>query len=216
MRRPRSFWLLPCGFLIRYTSLSITNYGVATSLQCDVWFVSIVICSYNIPSLSPSSEVAGDPPNWFGMGLANNEASFYGVTPAVATVALAEVLIMNEPSPEHSHHLCCQPVFVDSTAVEQNACAIGLNFIIGKLYANSLLASLNTRKHLRSRSSGTESVAVERIDTVHFANLPRLSGDEESSKDGVKRFDAHGIAIVDNGAAVILDKAVALRIDRAV
>ncbi|KAI6154488.1 hypothetical protein EDD17DRAFT_1512807 [Pisolithus thermaeus] len=235
-----------------HVSLSIASGELIFDL-----YSSIVLCSYNTPSLSPSSEVAGDCPSskissgdavaidgisTSSLWLANDEAGvfthirivvltdtlFYGATTAMAAVPLAEVLITVSlcvlfhdsgsasafPRTERllsTHHLYCQPVFVDFVSLTLS----GLNFIIGKLYANSLLASPNARKHLRSQSSGTESLAVERIDTVHFTNLPRLSGDEESSKDGATPFDMHGIAVVDIGAVATLDKVVTLRKDGA-
>ncbi|KAI6158157.1 hypothetical protein BKA82DRAFT_4067614 [Pisolithus tinctorius] len=58
---------------------------------------------------------------------------------------------------------------------QQDDWTMGLDFMIGKLYANSLLASLNTRQYLRSQHSGTES--AEHINTIHLGNLPQHSGD---------------------------------------
>lgn len=60
------------------------------------------------------------------------------------------------------------------------AWAIALDFIAGKLYANSFLASLNTRQHLRSRGSESH----EPVNVVHFAKPPKLLEDGRSSKDG--------------------------------
>ncbi|KAI6158134.1 hypothetical protein BKA82DRAFT_996528 [Pisolithus tinctorius] len=55
--------------------------------------------------------------------------------------------------------------------------AMGLDFIIGKLYTNSLLASLNTRQYLQSRVLG--SGPNERINVVHLVKLPKLSEERE-------------------------------------
>ncbi|KAI5988869.1 hypothetical protein F5J12DRAFT_786768 [Pisolithus orientalis] len=52
-----------------------------------------------------------------------------------------------------------------------DAWTTGLDFIIGKLYTNSLLASLNTRKHLRSQPSGAALDLC--MSASHFAIPPR-------------------------------------------
>ncbi|KAI6094962.1 hypothetical protein EDD16DRAFT_1528865 [Pisolithus croceorrhizus] len=221
-----------------HVSLSIASGELIFDL-----YSSIVLCSYNTPSLSPSSEVAGDCPSskissgdavaidgisTSSLWLANDEAGvfthirivvltdtlFYGATTAMAAVPLAEVLI--------TVSLCV--LFHDSGSasafprVELHYWKVSvfhaLLTVNITLYL-TLNTSPNARKHLRSQSSGTESLAVERIDTVHFTNLPRLSGDEESSKDGATPFDMHGIAVVDIGAVATLDKVVTLRKDGA-
>ncbi|KAF9478889.1 hypothetical protein BDN70DRAFT_719999 [Pholiota conissans] len=64
---------------------------------------------------------------------------------------------------------------------------LGLHFIIGKLYANSLLASLNTRKHLR-RSRATVT-AVDLMNMPHLSTLPR---DFQNSKE---RADIRGVQV---------------------
>lgn len=73
-----------------------------------------------------------------------------------------------------------------ATVDNQDGWVMGLNFISGKLYANSLLSSLNTRQYLQSLGSGTKS--DEPINTLHFTNLPKPARDVESSKDGVIGF----------------------------
>ncbi|KAI6104408.1 hypothetical protein F5141DRAFT_1293292 [Pisolithus sp. B1] len=81
------------------------------------------------------------------------------------------------------------------TTVElQNAWSTGLDFTIGKLYANSLLASLNTRQHLRSRGSTTK--LNEGIHVVHFTNMPKLSEGIKGSQDGERRVDVHEGAVM--------------------
>ncbi|KAI6006512.1 hypothetical protein F5J12DRAFT_892710 [Pisolithus orientalis] len=75
-----------------------------------------------------------------------------------------------------------------TSAKFQSAWSTGLDFTIGKLYANSLLASLNTRQILRAQQSGTRS--DERISGVHLANLQRLSKNVKRSKDGEKHIEA--------------------------
>ncbi|KAI6151119.1 hypothetical protein BKA82DRAFT_443588 [Pisolithus tinctorius] len=93
-------------------------------------------------------------------------------------------------------------------ANEQTAWTMGLDFIIGKLYANSLLASLNTRQHLRFQGSATESDV--RVNTVHFANFPKLPEDGCSSKDGRRHFDVCDAVVIDIGTFQVRDKTTAL------
>ncbi|KAI5996874.1 hypothetical protein F5J12DRAFT_347429 [Pisolithus orientalis] len=78
-------------------------------------------------------------------------------------------------------------IAMDIMTVEvQVSWAMGLDFIIGRLYANSLLASLNTRQYLQSQSA-EPSVDIH-IDAINFADPQRLSGQGESSKDGERQF----------------------------
>ncbi|KAI6141379.1 hypothetical protein EDD17DRAFT_1902530 [Pisolithus thermaeus] len=60
--------------------------------------------------------------------------------------------------------------------------ATGLDFLIGKLYANSLLATLNSRQHLQSQSEG--SLSGLRINAVHLVNPPKFPGVAVSSMNG--------------------------------
>ncbi|KAI6150989.1 hypothetical protein BKA82DRAFT_4122563 [Pisolithus tinctorius] len=65
----------------------------------------------------------------------------------------------------------------------QDSWTMGLDFIFAKLYANSLLASLNSRKYLRNKDS---VISDPRISTIRFVNLPKVpdsGGDGESPKD---------------------------------
>ncbi|KAI6158554.1 hypothetical protein EDD17DRAFT_1899391 [Pisolithus thermaeus] len=55
-----------------------------------------------------------------------------------------------------------------------SAWATGLDFLVGKLYANSLLATLNSRQHLRFQSEG--SLSGLRINAVHLMDLPKFPG----------------------------------------
>ncbi|KAH9928776.1 hypothetical protein B0H21DRAFT_894774 [Amylocystis lapponica] len=62
---------------------------------------------------------------------------------------------------------------------------LGIDFTIGKLYANSLLATLNTRHSLRGR--GTESETGEpEYNSMRFVGLSALerNGQSESASDG--------------------------------
>lgn len=133
---------------------------------------------------------------------------FYTATPAVSAIVLAEILITTSlcvllydsgsrsavPRTKrllntliiYAVNRCLLTLLVTVAelivdANDQSAWTMGLDFIVGKLYANSLLASLNTRQHLRSQGSGPESNG--HVNAVHFANLPKLSEEERSSKD---------------------------------
>lgn len=70
------------------------------------------------------------------------------------------------------------------------AWSMGLNFIIGKLYANSLLATLNTRQYLRSQESSSRP--RQTADVIRFAKPHKSASDEESSGNGTSHVDAHG------------------------
>ncbi|KAI6104605.1 hypothetical protein EV401DRAFT_659437 [Pisolithus croceorrhizus] len=77
---------------------------------------------------------------------------------------------------------------------QQPAWTMGLDFIVGKLYANSLLASLNTRDYLWSRGSGAAS--NPNLSVMRFADPPAPSGDAGRPKDGGKRLDVREVALV--------------------
>ncbi|KAI6003059.1 hypothetical protein EDD15DRAFT_2467633 [Pisolithus albus] len=87
---------------------------------------------------------------------------------------------------------------------------IGMIFIMGKLYANSLLASLNTRQHLRSIVTST--VSNPHVGAIHFAKPPKLSGGIGSSVDGGMRFDdPRGMAVIDITTEPAFDKTTTMR-----
>ncbi|KAI6095952.1 hypothetical protein EDD16DRAFT_1903247 [Pisolithus croceorrhizus] len=168
---------------------------------------------------------------------------FYSVAPSAATTALAEVLItvslcvllydsgsglassgtkrLMNTLIVYAVNRCLLNLLVTIavlvTAIEvQNAWSTGLSLIIGSLYANSFLASLNCRKRLRPQDSKNKSLADERISAIHFANPPRLSGDGERQKDEVRRIDVHEMVIINIGADASLDKATSLQRDATV
>ncbi|KAI6099244.1 hypothetical protein EDD16DRAFT_531561 [Pisolithus croceorrhizus] len=93
----------------------------------------------------------------------------------------------------------------------QAAWSTGMDFMKGKLYANSLLASLNTRQHLRSQGSVTTTELSEDIHTIHFTDMPKLSEGIKSSKDGKRHVDVHKGAVIDITADLAPDKTTALR-----
>ncbi|KAI6121998.1 hypothetical protein F5141DRAFT_1094001 [Pisolithus sp. B1] len=125
---------------------------------------------------------------------------FYTTTPAASSIALAEVLITVS---------LCTLLRVSRSEIPRmkrlvntliiyavNRCLLTLpgadnlfvwaasfDFIVGKLYANSFLASLNTRQHLRSRGSGPESAL--RVNAAHFASPPKLPGGSSDRKVAV-------------------------------
>ncbi|KAI6019664.1 hypothetical protein F5J12DRAFT_481354 [Pisolithus orientalis] len=72
---------------------------------------------------------------------------------------------------------------VTCVCLPQDSWTMGLDFIFAKLYTNSLLASLNSRKYLRNKDS---VISDSHIGTICFVNLPKVPdsrGDGESSKD---------------------------------
>ncbi|KAI6103842.1 hypothetical protein EV401DRAFT_2019043, partial [Pisolithus croceorrhizus] len=167
---------------------------------------------------------------------------FYGVIPATAATALAEILIavslcvllydsgsgfassgtkrLLNTLIIYAVNRCLLNLLVTIAALvevieAQNAWSTALTLIIGSLYANSFLASLNSQKRLRPQDSKTESLADERVSTIHFANLPRLPGDGERPKDEVTRVDVHDM-VIDIGADACLDKAITLQRDETV
>ncbi|KAI6132577.1 hypothetical protein EDD16DRAFT_417427 [Pisolithus croceorrhizus] len=84
----------------------------------------------------------------------------------------------------------------------QDAWAVGLDFNIGKLYANSLLASLNTRQYLRAQASDPKPDLA--INAVHFRNSPKLSEDEETPKGGKRHPGDHRVAEEGRGAILVV------------
>ncbi|KAI6006489.1 hypothetical protein F5J12DRAFT_94636 [Pisolithus orientalis] len=162
-----------------------------------------------------------------------SQTRLYSATPAVSTVVLAEVLITTSlcillyesgsrsafPSTKRmldtltiyavNRCLMTLPVAIAEVSLDASnhaAWVMGLDFIIGKLYANSLLASLNTREHLRSQGQGPGTETDVRIDAVHFANLQQLSEATRSSKDGERHFEVRDAAVINIGAVPVRDK----------
>ncbi|KAI6096356.1 hypothetical protein F5141DRAFT_1205977, partial [Pisolithus sp. B1] len=90
-------------------------------------------------------------------------------------------------------------------AYQTIAWPMALEFIVGKLYANSLLASLNSREHLRSQISSSGSGI--RTDAICFANPPKLSGEMGTSRDGIRGLHECEVAIrVDTTTEPAFDK----------
>ncbi|KAI5996478.1 hypothetical protein F5J12DRAFT_355578 [Pisolithus orientalis] len=164
------------------------------------------------------------------------QARFYAVAPALAIVALVEVLITVSlcvlfydggsrsgfPRSKRLFHTliiyainrCCLTLLVTVAELavnldQLNNWTIGLDFIIGKLYANSLLASLNSREHLRSKDEGT--LPDLPVSTIHFANPLKLPGVVESSKDGTKQFIVPEVAVTDTTTDPVPDKTMVLQ-----
>ncbi|KAI5984051.1 hypothetical protein EDD15DRAFT_1811418 [Pisolithus albus] len=139
---------------------------------------------------------------------------YYSVTPSAATDAVAEVLItvslcvllydggFYSSCPRtkrlintlitYATNRCLLTLLVViselAVNVDQQAFwTMGLNFIMGKLYTNSLLASLNAREHLRSQGSNT--VSILNISALHFADPPMLPRDGRNSKNLMLKAD---------------------------
>ncbi|KAI6104599.1 hypothetical protein EDD17DRAFT_1512091 [Pisolithus thermaeus] len=101
------------------------------------------------------------------------------------------------------------------TINKQASWAIGMNFIVGKrepsvsLFANSLLASLNTRQYLRSLATST--APNSHFGAMHFANSPKLSGGVGGSVDGGRRFDPQEMAVINTTTEPTFDKNTRMR-----
>lgn len=145
---------------------------------------------------------------------------FYTTTPAAIAIALAEVLITvslctllrtsNSAVPRTkrllntlviyavNRCLLILPVVITMAVTGTDnlfVWASTFDLIVGKLYANSLLASLNTRQYLRSHSSGPESDLC--MNAVHFASPPNPLADVKSSRDEVRQFAECKAAVID-------------------
>ncbi|KAI6006506.1 hypothetical protein F5J12DRAFT_831130 [Pisolithus orientalis] len=92
----------------------------------------------------------------------------------------------------------------------QDALAMGFSFIIGKLYTNSALASLNTREYLRSLGSSSGIAPDLRMSTIRLANLPKPSGNVKDSKNGDRHFKAREATVMDITVVATLDKTTTL------
>lgn len=96
------------------------------------------------------------------------------------------------------------------TILHQDAWAMGFAFIIGKLYTNSVLASLNTREYLRSLGSSSGTVPDLRMSTIRVANLPKPSANVKDSKNGDRHFKAREATVIDIAVVATLDKTTTL------
>ncbi|KIK28311.1 hypothetical protein PISMIDRAFT_612442 [Pisolithus microcarpus 441] len=148
------------------------------------------------------------------------QARYYTAFPTVFTILLAEVLntvslcVLLYEKGSHSAFprtkrllntliiyavnrcLLTLPIVIAEAVLVADdiiAWTMALSFLTPKLYANSFLASLNTRQHLRSQGSSLEC----NLGVVHFANPLKLSGDAGSSVDEVKRFDKCEGTVID-------------------
>ncbi|KIK28346.1 hypothetical protein PISMIDRAFT_674077 [Pisolithus microcarpus 441] len=236
------------------TSLDYIIWSLPASVLVNVFVVSIVQCffarqiyrrmSYKNQKGTGSQQILFVLAQ-FGFGIEtvilefiNRNASvqtqitYYDVTPAWATIVVAEVLITvslcvllydsNSRSvlfPRtkrlvntliiYAVNRCLLTSLVAIAdlviAIEvQDTWSIGLDFVIGKLYANSLLASLNSRE--RVRSQGACTVSDLRIGAVHLTTLPTLSGQIETSREEVRQSGRPEVAVIDNTTNLALDK----------
>ncbi|KAI6139646.1 hypothetical protein EDD17DRAFT_343949 [Pisolithus thermaeus] len=151
---------------------------------------------------------------------------FYGVTPGVAVNVLAEIMITvslcillyeqgsSSTFPRTKRLLNTLIIYAANRclltlplifaelitiAMGQYSWFLGFSFVLGKLYANSFLASLNTREHLRHKDTGTLSGL--RISTVQFANPAKLPEDVECSNTGGRQFDLSEVAVIHQSCA---------------
>ncbi|KAI6104610.1 hypothetical protein EV401DRAFT_2201051 [Pisolithus croceorrhizus] len=144
---------------------------------------------------------------------------YYSVTPSAVAVVVAEVLITVSLCvilyDGGSYSACprAKPLINTITTYAANRCLLtsivviaelavnvdqqalwtmGLNFIVGKLYTNSLLASLNAREHLWSQ--GSTSMSILNISSLRFADPPTLPKDRRKSQVGERQFNVREAA----------------------
>ncbi|KAI6169752.1 hypothetical protein EDD17DRAFT_1785182 [Pisolithus thermaeus] len=192
----------------------IINYGVPAALDYIVWSYQVTV----LMNLLVIFMVQWTIHNKTSM---LTQTWYYGVTPSVGTVVLAEILITvslcvllydngsRSAVPRtkrlvnslitYAANRCLLNLIIavaelGVNADQQAAWTMGLNFIIGKLYANSFLASLNTRQYLRSRDSALE--ADEFDNAVRLANLSKHLEDGRSSKVVGGRSNVREVAVV--------------------
>ncbi|KAG2139809.1 uncharacterized protein EDB93DRAFT_1330192 [Suillus bovinus] len=70
------------------------------------------------------------------------------------------------------------PFFVQFSVSPDSLWFIAIDFVIGKLYANSLLASLNSRSALRARSHTHNDSTSFRVNTINLTGLQSSSDNE--------------------------------------
>ncbi|KAI6021701.1 hypothetical protein BKA83DRAFT_4286036 [Pisolithus microcarpus] len=171
----------------------ITNWGAPTSLEYIVWFVCLPLQNsfllmrrdrsfpVRISDSLRGTELERFPAFINSTFSFASYTRFYTTTPAAIAIALAEVLITRTSNSA-----------VPRTKRLLNTLVI---YAVNRLYANSLLASLNTRQYLRSHSSGPESDLC--MNAVHFASPPNPLADVKSSRDEVRQFAECKAAVID-------------------
>ncbi|KIO09713.1 hypothetical protein M404DRAFT_22160 [Pisolithus tinctorius Marx 270] len=203
-----------CHYLYYYL---ITNYGVPTSLEYMVWFACLptsrLLATDKIWQVAAS--IASDGCVWLQILLIFMAQSLTFINRMLLASSHIKYII---PSGTRNHNLiqAFLPRLVEiaelvMTILHQDAWAMGFAFIIGKLYTNSVLASLNTREYLRSLGSSSGTVPDLQMSTIHFANLPKPSEDVENSKNGENDVDGRDMTVIDITAVATLDKTAALR-----
>ncbi|KIN94501.1 hypothetical protein M404DRAFT_1008298 [Pisolithus tinctorius Marx 270] len=183
--------LFVCDVLYYYL---VTNYGVPTSLDYSVCFFIHKIyhlCRPNMKWLvtAPISSVVIP----FGILFILSESLITvslcillydgsrSVTPR--TKRLVNTLMIYAVNRCLLTLLVAIAELVTCVYLPQDSWTMGLDFVFAKLYTNSLLASLNSRKYLRNKDS---AISDPRIGTIRFVNLPKVpdsGGDGESLKD---------------------------------
>jgi len=87
---------------------------------------------------------------------------------------------------------------------------IAIDFVIGKLYANSFLASLNSRKTIRGRGLDSDTDSSGQINTVHLSRLRWSASDDEPEIPG------RGASVADktgSGGGILVDKVVEVAVN---
>ncbi|KAI6132584.1 hypothetical protein EDD16DRAFT_1722698 [Pisolithus croceorrhizus] len=212
-------WFLNLLFQTYYFPLMIYGRSLSASLVVN-----------NILPLSSPSEVVGDRPNWLGFEIAvlifvNNEFSAllsiksYATIPFVVIRVLDEVLItlslciLLYGKGSRSAFPRTKRLMNMLVIYAINRCFLTLIVVVDysplRIYANSLLASLNTRQYPRAQVSGSGPDLA--ISAIHCRNSPKLSGDEETPKDGKRHLDVREMVIVGVAGVPTFDRTTGLR-----
>ncbi|KAI6132314.1 hypothetical protein EDD17DRAFT_1516522 [Pisolithus thermaeus] len=214
-------WFLNLLFQTYYFPLMIYGRSLSASLVVN-----------NILPLSSPSEVVGDRPNWLGFEalisacrFVNNEFSAllsiksYATIPFVVIRVLDEVLItlslciLLYGKGSRSAFPRTKRLMNMLVIYAINRCFLTLIVVVDysplRIYANSLLASLNTRQYPRAQVSGSGPDLA--ISAIHCRNSPKLSGDEETPKDGKRHLDVREMVIVGVAGVPTFDRTTGLR-----
>ncbi|KAI6099468.1 hypothetical protein EDD16DRAFT_500930 [Pisolithus croceorrhizus] len=159
--RPRLRWLVTVPIIV--TVLAHLGFGIVTpfgaALVVSDVFIAVALCLL----LRENSSLTVFPRTKHLI----NILMIYAINRCLLTsaVAIAEVALW-AVNPENSWFMA-------------------VDFTIGKLYANSLLASLNSRNFVRrNRNSGDPEFF---LNTIHLADLPTSSGDMGTSPNGTDK-----------------------------
>ncbi|KAI6165850.1 hypothetical protein EDD17DRAFT_104222 [Pisolithus thermaeus] len=218
-------WSFPASILVDVVLITIVQIWFARTIHCLCrrqlrWLVTVPIALLVLAHIGFAMATAIVIFVKGTIGFVSY-TRFYTTTPAASSIALAEVLITTSlctllrgsrsdmPRMKHllntliiyavNRCLLTLPVVVAMAVLGTDNLflwAAAFDFIVGKLYVNSFLASLNTRQHLRSRGSGPESALC--MNAAYFASPPKLPVDARSSgEEAVRRLADRKVFVID-------------------